>query len=376
MPRKAKRAAYGSKSAAQKVCISCGKGKPFSGFYKTINPLNKDGYITICKECFKKLSYDEEKDDINLEEFKKVLRQVDRPFIQQYWDSVVNSFNNKWEGKPIPKGQRSEIVGTYMKVLNSLHQLKSLTWNDGYKFDTHLDEKSSVDGESKIYLDTDNSENNYEITDDIIKLFGEGYSEKEYKAMNEKYQFLLQNYPGGTNLHIEALVTYVRFKVKAEMATARGNTSEAKSWDELAQKAADRAKINPSQLSAKDLQGGLNSFSEVFQALEQVQDVRQIVPEFKYRPNDAVDFTLWCYINYCRRLEGKPQCEYSDIYEFYDEKKKEYIEQYGDPYGIFKDDPTVDNREKVKKFIQLPSEFDDDETVDEEEDGETENREE
>lgn len=46
-----------------------------------------------------------------------------------------------------------------------------------------------------------------------------------------------------------------------------------------------------------------------------------------------------------------------DIYKFYDEKKKEYIDQYGDPYGIFKDDPSEANRESIKKFITIPVEF-------------------
>ena len=52
-----------------------------------------------------------------------------------------------------------------------------------------------------------------------------------------------------------------------------------------------------------------------------------------------------------------PEVPYSDIYKFYDEKKKEYIDMYGDPYGIFKNDPTLKNRENVKKFITVPIEF-------------------
>lgn len=46
--------------------------------------------------------------------------------------------------------------------------------------------------------------------------------------------------------------------------------------------------------------------------------------------------------------------EYKDVYKFYDERKKHYLEQYGDPYGIFKDDPTESNRENIEKFINIP----------------------
>jgi len=72
-----------------------------------------------------------------------------------------------------------------------------------------------------------------------------------------------------------------------------------------------------------------------------------------------LDFNIWCYINYIRDLEGKPLCDYEDIYKFYDKRKTEYIEQYGDPYNIFKDELTEENRDKIKKFISLPKDYQD-----------------
>ena len=52
-----------------------------------------------------------------------------------------------------------------------------------------------------------------------------------------------------------------------------------------------------------------------------------------------------------------PEVPYSNIYHFYDQKKQEYIDTYGDPYGIFTDDPTSENRPNVEKFITIPPEF-------------------
>lgn len=37
--------------------------------------------------------------------------------------------------------------------------------------------------------------------------------------------------------------------------------------------------------------------------------------------------------------------------------REDYITSTGDPYGIFDEDPTLNNREKVKQFIQLPDEY-------------------
>lgn len=58
-------------------------------------------------------------------------------------------------------------------------------------------------------------------------------------------------------------------------------------------------------------------------------------------------------------MHGQPLCKYEDIYKFYDKRKEEYISQYGDPYGIFDDDPTETLRPNIKKFITLPSDYGD-----------------
>ena len=123
------------------------------------------------------------------------------------------------------------------------------------------------------------------------------------------------------------------------------------------QKYGERAKINPNQFSKADLQGGLTTIGEIAQAVEQNMDIIPTLPQFKYRPNDAVDFCIWNYINYARDLEGKPLVEYQDVYKFYDKMKQAYIEATGDAWGIFKEDPTEYNREKIKNFIKLPEDY-------------------
>lgn len=199
----------------------------------------------------------------------------------------------------------------------------------------------------------------FEVTSDMIALFGEGYSRNEYRKMFNKYEKLKMNYTLQTSLHQEALATYVRFKVKEEDATARGDVAEAKKWYDAAQSAAENGKLTPRQLSQSDLQGGINNFSDIFKAVEQAVDIVPILPQFKYRPNDAIDFIIWCYINYARDLRGLPQCSYEDVYKFYDRKKEEYIKQYGDPNHIFDSDPSESLRDTVKQFITLPSNYDD-----------------
>jgi len=112
-------------------------------------------------------------------------------------------------------------------------------------------------------------------------------------------------------------------------------------------------------LTAADLQKGVNSFSELTMAIEQATDVVNVLPKYKSQPLDAPDFTIWCYVNYERKLRGLPLVDYKDIYEFYDERMYEYLDQYGDPYGVFteQNETMNKNRPNIEKFIQLPDDY-------------------
>jgi hypothetical protein len=360
----------------KKTCCSCPSDRAeqsVNNFYKSYSKMHTDGHIPMCKTCIFEKCFNENINDIDVEMLKNILRQIDRPFIESVFQSSINQYNDLYEGKNVNPKNRTKIIGYYFKNIQTLRQYCTLDWNGGIEWnnriisknkDSTVEEKYTTKNskDEEIYVLDDAAD--FVVTKDIIQLFGEGYKKFEYKAMWEKYDFLKKSCPVITNLHVEALVTYVRFKVKEEMATAQGNAIDAEKWNTAATKAADKAKINPSQLSQSDLQGGLNSFSEIFKAVEQAVDFIPILPRFRFRPNDALDFNIWCYINYIRDLEGKPLCEYEDVYGFYDKRKQEYLEQYGDPYDIFKDDPTVDNREKINKFISLPRDYEDGEELD------------
>ena len=81
-------------------------------------------------------------------------------------------------------------------------------------------------------------------------------------------------------------------------------------------------KLQPKQLSAADLSGGLVNFSEFFKAIEKAKgkvEVSEIIPKLQKQPQDDVDMIIWCAINYVRRLLGMKGCKYEEIYGFYDE---------------------------------------------------------
>lgn len=330
------------------ICVSCKKNLSYSQFYKSSSELfSLTGIVPICKECMFKQSVDE-KGKIDLVKFKEVLRKVDKPFLLKIWKSAINE-TDKFNGEG---DYERRVFGRYWKNIQTLRQLCHLTNKDSDEFENKslnlLEDKKNIE----FYEDED-----FEITPEVIELFGDGYQKIEYKKMYEKYNKLKTSYYLQTSLHQESLATYVRFKVKEEIATAKGDVVEAKKWYDAAIDAADRGKLTPKQLTQADLQKGVNSFSELSLAVEQATDIISILPKFKYQPNDAPDFIIWCYINYGRKLKGLPLVEYKDIYEFYDKRKKEYLSQYGDRYGIFNDDTTKQNRDNIEKFITLPDDY-------------------
>lgn len=360
------------KETQKKICLACPPEEnknvhPLGDFYLSKNPMHKDGKLPWCKNCIKRLSLNQS-GEIDEEKFKSVLRQIDRPYYKDVLQSGIRQYKKEHsyiEDEDI-KYHGEDIIGLYFKNLNTLRQVANKSYGDSEKegfvrkqgvhaANVNIGNAVKQTVKDKHYSNIDD----FEVTDNIKDLFGDGYTTIEYKKMYEKYEKLKLNYTLQTNLHQEALATYVRFKVKEEMATAAGNVDEAKKWYDAAQNAAASGKLTPKQLSEADLQGGINSFSEIFKAVEQAVDIIPILPRFKYRPNDALDFNIWCYINYARDLQGLPQCDYEDVYKFYDRKKEEYLEQYGDPYGIFDDEPDESIRENIKKFITLPKDYED-----------------
>ena len=343
----------------KKTCVECGKEKSLSCFYTTTNPMvSNDGRtVNICKTCVKNGSYNAD-GSLNVELFKQKLMLMDKPYVPDALEAAIKEVNHSIE---LGKG-RTDVIGCYFKNVSTLPQYSKLSFLESLNLIeqgknlkdavTTTEKRSKPNNEVYVRQIDD-----FVVTDEMLDLFGEGYTKAEYRLMTKKFEKLKQTYVIQTNLHEEALATYVRFKVKEEQATAMGDVGGAEKWNRAAQEAADKAKLSPKQLTKSDLQGGLNSFSELLMAVEQAVDIIPILPSFKFRPNDAIDFNIYCIINYLRDLEGKPLCEYEDVYKFYDERKEEYINQYGDPYGIFKGDTTEANRESIKNFIKVPEDY-------------------
>lgn len=332
-------------------CRRCGKYKNIKDFYETSNPqMDINGVMSVCKDCSNEI-LDNYFSVFN--NFEKALLYTCEDLDVVYHDACVEAVKTRMANHVQDNKKMNNIFGHYKA---SLGQNKSNVAGMRFKDSTNKKDDSD-DSKRKVESMLGVGLKNKEITEEMIFRWGESYEPDVVIRFEEKYNFLKNNYKEKTNMHTEALLKYVRYSVLEEISTESGDFQKAKVLSGMAKDAATAAKINPSQLSKADLSDGLNTMSELSQAIERAVDIVPILPKFKYRPNDALDFNIWCYVNYERHLRGMPLVDYSDIYNFYDERVEDYIKQYGDPYNIFTNDTTKKNRPNIITFLQDDAEF-------------------
>lgn len=283
----------------KKKCLGCAKSKSMAEYYNSRSSFSSDGKTDFCKSCLtKNLDYN------NVETVLDILRIMDIPFIEETYLKVLEKYPNT-------------ALGNYLRQLNGMRQL----------IDKHYSDSIFKDDKPKTNIKSTSVEEEIK-SEEILEyenFWGEGYKLKDYQLFQKKYNLLADDYGANkSSMHQEALQTYCILKSKQEMALISGNIKEAKEYGTLATKAAEGAKITPKQLTAKDLQDGLTTFSQLSLLVEENKDAISILPKMRETPQDKADFILFCYINYIRKLKGLPKVEYQEIWKFYDDRVNEY----------------------------------------------------
>lgn len=290
------------------LCVHCNKEKvKNSNFYNTNNKLYETiGKIPICKECLKSMV-----DYNDMESIYSILRQFDIMFDIEYWEIAQNS--------------KVDTFAKYITMANSLIQFNGTGWNNSI---FSLEEKEVNDD-----ISTNDGKENHkdyisdELLNELKEKYGHGYPDEEYILFEKKFNKLKPSFQLPTTMHEEYLREYCVNKVKETIAKSKGDFKEAKEWSTMAKESAEAGKLKPSQMSKADLSKGLDGFGQLSRMVEQHQDILPLLPKFTQQPKDKVDITLWLYINYIRDLQGLPPAEYKDIYQFYEERRKDYESQ-------------------------------------------------
>ena len=295
-------------------CVGCDKDKKPSEFYKSYGA-TESGLLPYCKKCCIKYSLNNN-GEFNVDKFKEMLQKVDRPFL---YDTLSDN---------LKKYKKIEsAIGFYFKDLG-LVQNRKLKYKDSI-FSPEDDNNKNEELEKDSIFNLSRSERNV-----LVDKFGYGYDDNEYVLFEKKYQELRPSFQLSTTMHEECLREYCIDKVKEGLAKARGDFKEAKEWASMAKEQANSGKLNPSQMSKSDLSGGLDSFGQMRRMVEQTDlgEMQRILPIYTEKPKDRVDITLWMYVNYVRDLKGLEECEYKDIWDFYNKRIKEYEKEMTDPH--------------------------------------------
>jgi len=294
------------------TCAACGTLKKDKEYYVSYNIVHSTGKIPYCKSCLRNMISDDS-GNVTLEKLQSTLQLIDRPFIFDLYKISLEDSN--------------DTFGCYMKNL-CLKQNRELTWKDSI-LRPQLNDENKLDYTNTYNNQTSNIKSDFILTDEIVEKWGFGYQPEEYGYFEKKWNKLIDNYGEKTSFHIEGLITYIRFRVKEELATASGDVKSAKEWGAMAKDSATAAKINVSQLSKSDISGGVELLPQLFEAVEAKVGIISILPKLKEQPMDDADLIIWCIVNYNRRLEDKSRIEYREIWNFYDEMLNEFFNNQG-----------------------------------------------
>jgi len=283
-----------------------------TNFYQSNSPLfnGNNHRVNICKQCINKM--------IDIEDINSVyvvLQALDIAFLYDYYETAKQKN---------PKNP----FGKYITMANSMPQLKGARWKDSV-----FGNESNDILEDNTKTPTRRNTISIDELESLKEKFGDGYPDKEYILFEKKYQDLRPSFQLTTTMHEECLREYCIDKVKEGLAKARGEFKEAKEWASMAKEQASSGKLNPSQMSKADLSGGLDTFGQMRRMVEQTDEgeMLRILPIFMEKPKDKVDITLWLYVNYIRDLKGLEECEFKDIWDFYNRRVVEYEKEMADP---------------------------------------------
>lgn len=121
------------------TCSLCGKLVDVSKrsaraeMYKSTDPNNKIGYVTICRECIENIVYqvnpadpNQERHNPTPESIKMALEYMDKPWIETLFErGISESLNKKSDRK------KEDAWTCYIKNIQSLPQYQNMRWKDG-----------------------------------------------------------------------------------------------------------------------------------------------------------------------------------------------------------------------------------------------------
>lgn len=269
------------KGIEYKKCIECKRDRQLTAhFYSSNSPLFKeDGKVSICKACIQ-----EQVDVTDLNSVKRVLRQLDKPFIAAEWQSSLNS------GK--------EPFGWYLRVISSLNQYKDTTYEDsieGTVSDIRYKEQNDLITEEDIYE---------KPTIEVLRKWGTNYSDKEYYELENTWNDMITSNDISTPQHKKQLKYYCQVAILLDRAIDSGDGEIIQKINKQFLDIQKNSGFRPIDKISASESAGVRSFSSIF---EEVEKDGFIIPDVLNYEQDIIDKTIVYIANYTRKIMSMEQ---------------------------------------------------------------------
>ncbi len=262
----------------KKICEKCNRSLAITQFYDTRSKLSTDTKLNICKICIN--------DMININDINtvyQILQLMDVPFVNKYWETALE------------KGE-SSAFGNYLRMCNSLPQLKNKTW------------KNSIfkDGTDSINIDDiiNNSESDIEITKELIQKWGRHDSPDDYCKLENFYNDMMRTNTIETTQDIIYLKKLAIISLKMDRELEDGNYDETKKLGDLFSKYMADSKFRAMDKSEADKSGGIRNFCTIYAEIEKDDFIPpwEHYQKIKGITQDIVDKTIMHIENFTLKL--------------------------------------------------------------------------
>lgn len=255
----------------KKTCLYCGNDFAISSFYLHRNPLinNKFGF---CKKCVK--------NNINLNDmdtFEDFLRTMDLPYLKEYWKQANDS---DWE-----------TIGTYFKNLG-LKQNVNLRYRDG----DEISRKTN-----KSLLAEIEHEEDFEITDKVLKRWGRNLQYEDYLFMEEEFEAIGGN-EAETTVQEKIYINIVKTQWMANKAIEDNDYGRYEKMIKILSTQMQDANIKPVQVKSASEDGSLNNWGEWVKKIEETEPC--IDEEHDYEPKFIKKYVERWFVHQIKRIFG------------------------------------------------------------------------
>lgn len=266
----------------RKVCTSCGKQKVLTNYYSTNSKMFSDGKVPICKPCIQ-----DQIDENDTGSIKRILRQIDKPFIHNLWQDCLED--------------ERETFGWYMRMINSLPQYKKMTYEDSVnpkENDSERSRSKTNDVEDIEEIKDDDGES-IKITENIKAKFGSGYTNREYLQMEKFYQDMMRTHEINSPQHKEILIEMAQLNVEKKRLREEQNYADYKRLSDAYKDMMKDAGFRPADRVSGSEATGLRTFSQMFEEIEKDGFIEPTPIEVH---EDVLDRMIIYMGNYTRRL--------------------------------------------------------------------------